>query len=396
MPTAQADRSRIGPAGGQKRRILFVVNNPDFFVSHRLPLAIAARAAGFEAAVASPQGDGVAAIAGNGFDHHPFPLNRSGKHPLQEARSVVALYRIFRAVRPDIVHTVTIKPALYGGVAARLTNVPALVCAVSGLGYLFIGGPRTAFRRRLVMQLYRFAFGHRNLRVVFQNESDRAEFAGTGVADAQVALIPGSGVDLDAFQPAPEPPGIPLVVLPARLLRDKGVCEFVEAARILRRSRKAVRFVLVGLPDPGNPASLDETALRAWQQEGAVEWWGFRTDMPEVLRSAHLVVLPSYREGFSKVLIEAAAAGRAVVTTDVPGCRDAILPERTGLLVPPRDPVALAGAIGRLVEDAELRGRMGLAGRELAERAFSIDRVVEQHLRLYEALCPLGGREAGG
>lgn len=371
------------------RCLLFVVNNPAFFMSHRVPVAVAAQKAGYDVHVATMDGPAVADIQALGMTHHPIPMTRSGKHPLQELGTLLALVRLFRKLRPDVVHLVTIKPVLYGGIAARIARVPGMVAAISGLGFVFLSNSlKMRLVRAVVARLYRIALGHPNSRVIFQNANDRDLLKSLGaVRDDQVVIIRGAGVDLDAYRPAPAPAAPPVVVtMVARLLRDKGVQEFVQAARLLRERGVPVTMQLVGGLDAGNPTSATQADVDAWQQEGCVQALGERSDVAALYAAAHIAVLPSYREGLPKSLIEAAACGRAVVTTDVPGCRDAIEPDVTGLLVPVRDAAALADAIARLAEDAALRESMGTAGRALAEREFDINQVARVHVALYDAL----------
>ncbi|MBV7483642.1 glycosyltransferase family 4 protein [Bordetella sp. BOR01] len=372
----------------QAQRLLFVVNNPAFFLSHRLPLALAAQRAGYEVHVATMDGDSVPQIAAHGLTHHAIPMTRSGKQPLQELRTLWALYRLFRRLQPALVHLVTIKPVLYGGIAARLARVPAMVSAISGLGFVFVAsGAKAAVIRQVVAMLYRMALGHRNSRIVFQNANDHEILRGLGaVRDEQVVMIRGSGVDLAAYPPMAEPSPPVAALMVSRLLRDKGVLEFVEAARLLQRQGAGVRMLLAGGIDPGNPASVTQADVDGWQQEGCIEALGERSDVADLYAGSHMAVLPSYREGLPRSLIEAAACARAVVTTDVPGCRDAIEPGETGLLVPPRDARALADAIARLAADAALRRQLGEAGRRLAEREFDIEDVCRKHLDIYRAL----------
>ncbi|MNJ42963.1 N,N'-diacetylbacillosaminyl-diphospho-undecaprenol alpha-1,3-N-acetylgalactosaminyltransferase [compost metagenome] len=235
--------------------------------------------------------------------------------------------------------------------------------------------------------MYRIALGKRNLRAVFQNPDDQQALVTIGAINSEKSvLIRGSGVNLSQYQFLAEDSSLPVVTFAARLLRDKGVVEFVEAARLLTMRGVQARFQLVGDPDPGNPTSISVNDIARWQKEGIVECLGYRPDMETVFRHSHIVVLPSYREGLPKVLIEAAACGRAVVTTDVPGCRDAVAPGESGLIVPVRNALALADAIQRLVDDSELRRSMGAAGRALAEREFAIESVVAQHLEIYRTL----------
>lgn len=371
------------------RRLMFVVNNPAFFMSHRVPVALAAQRAGYDVHVATMDGPAVAEIQALGMTHHAIPMTRSGKHPLQELGTLLALVRLFRRVRPDVVHLVTIKPVLYGGIAARLARVRGMVAAISGLGFVFLSNSlKMRLVRSVVARLYRIALGHPNSRVIFQNANDRDLLKSLGaVRDEQVVMIRGAGVDLDAYRALPEPPTPPVVVtMVARLLRDKGVQEFVQAAGILRQRGLPVTMQLVGGVDAGNPASATQSEVDAWQRDGAVQALGERSDVAALYAASHIAVLPSYREGLPKSLIEAAACARAVVTTDVPGCRDAIEPGETGLLVPVRDAQALADAIARLAEDPALRQSMGAAGRALAEREFNIERVASIHVALYDAL----------
>lgn len=371
------------------RRLMFVVNNPAFFMSHRVPVALAAQRAGYDVHVATMDGPAVTDIQALGMTHHAIPMTRSGKHPLQELGTLLALVRLFRRVRPDVVHLVTIKPVLYGGIAARLARVRGMVAAISGLGFVFLSNSlKMRLVRSVVARLYRIALGHPNSRVIFQNANDRDLLKSLGaVRDAQVVMIRGAGVDLDAYRALPEPPAPPVVVtMVARLLRDKGVQEFVQAAGLLRQRGLPVTMQLVGGVDAGNPASATQSEVDAWQRDGAVQALGERSDVAALYAASHIAVLPSYREGLPKSLIEAAACARAVVTTDVPGCRDAIEAGETGLLVPVRDAQALADAIARLAEDPALRQAMGVAGRALAEREFNIERVASIHVALYDAL----------
>lgn len=370
----------------RESRLLFVVNDAAFFLSHRLPIAIAAQRAGYRVSVATANGPAVTRIEAAGIEHHILPLSRSSRNPFKDLVLFAALLHLFRRARPDIVHLVTIKPVLYGSLVARIARVPSVVAAVPGLGFVFIGrGWRSQLLRTIVGTMYAAAFRHPRLHVVFQNQEDLEMMTKLArLGPGKTTLVPGSGVDLDAYDARPRgEQHIPIVLMAARLLRDKGVNEFVAAARLLRTRGVVARFQLAGDPDPGNPSSIDAGQLAEWRAEGTVELLGFRADMSQLMAESDIVVLPSYREGMPKVLLEAAAGGRPVVTTDVPGCRDAIESGISGLLVPARDTEALAGAIARLIADTALRARMGRAGRELAERRFSIESVVKTHLSIY-------------
>jgi glycosyltransferase involved in cell wall biosynthesis len=379
---------------GKGRLLLFVGNEGWFFLSHRLPLALAAKRAGFRVAVACPASDVSARFAELELEFYPIPMSRKGMDPLAEMATCLALIKLFRKLRPEVVHLVAVKACLLGGLAARLASVPAVVSAFTGLGFLFsASGMVPRIRRRALRGGFRYALGHPNQRVVFQNPADLDQMVQQGLVHRdRTRLIRGSGVDMLQFQAVPEPEGPVRVVLAARMLRDKGVMEFIDAARILCAQGVVVQCVLVGDPDPGNPTSIPQDTLKACAAEGIIQWVGFQQDMARVLAEAHLVCLPSYSEGVPKVLIEAAASGRAIVATDIPGCREIVEHERTGLLVPVQNPTALAQAIRQLAEDSPTRQLMGARGRVLAEQAFSLDRVIRETLDAYaEVLQPHGG-----
>jgi glycosyltransferase involved in cell wall biosynthesis len=370
------------------RTLLFVVNVDWFFLSHRLPIALEAKRQGYAVHIATGLTDKLDELQDNGLIVHPLALRRGDAGLRSIWRTAVQLWQVFRTVRPDLVHLVTIKPVLLGGLIARLAGVPAVVVAVSGLGFVFLArGPKALLRRWTAVGVYRFVFGHHNLKVIFQNPDDRTSLSALAwLPDSKVAMIRGSGVDLSRYASTPLPAGVPVVLLAARMLADKGVREFVQAGRWLKNEGVAARMCLAGTVDPDNPASLTSAELAQWSDEGVVELWGQRADMPEVLRQAHIVVLPSYREGLPKVLLEAAACGRPVVTTNVPGCRDAVEPGSTGVLVPARDAAALAATLKSLIDDRARCEMMGAAGRALAERAFDVRQVVAEHMQIYEEL----------
>ncbi len=362
-----------------------VVNDAAFFLSHRLPLALGARDAGYDVHIATPRDDASPRIEKAGLAFHPIPLSRRGTSPADELRTIAALVKLYREVAPDIVHHVTAKPILYGGIAARIARVPAVVHAVTGLGYVFISDePRARALRHAIRATYRLATSHPNCAVIFQNEDDRATFGGA-IRTSRVVMVRGSGVDLSSFRATPLPRDVPVVVLPSRMLWDKGVAELVEAARILKSRGVRARFVLVGGIDPGNPAAVPRERIEQWVSEGAVEWWGMRSDMPEVLAGATVVCLPSYREGMPKSLLEACAAGRPIVTTDVPGCRDVLAAGDFGVLVPPRDAQALADALGTVLADRPALERMAHAAADAAP-AFAVEEVLARTLEVYRSL----------
>ena len=322
------------------------------------------------------------------IDVRCVPLSRSGFNPIEEFRSLRALYRAYREEQPDLVHHVTIKPVLYGTTAARWSGVPAVVNAVPGMGFVFTRrGPWAAIRRAFVNLLYRLAMTHPNMRVIIQNTEDMQGFIASAIVDrAHTTLIRGSGVDLGQFAETPEPSGPVTFLLVGRMLRHKGVAEFVAAAQSVKRKHPDWRFRLAGDVDPGNPASLTEAQMAAWHQSGDVEWLGHRDDVAALMREAHVVCLPSYREGLPKTLLEAAASGRAMIASDIAGCREVVRPGVNGLIVPARTAVPLAEAMLRLGEDDAMRQRFGRASRQKAEAVFSIDDVVKHTFRVYEQL----------
>lgn len=366
------------------RRLLFVTPSARFFLSHRAVLGVAAIADGFEVAVACPADELTSEITGMGMRHFDIPLWRAGMSPLRELRTLRGLVAVFRAFDPDLAHLITAKPALHGGIASRLGRTPSIT-AVTGLGNLFT---REDLRARLLqsvlLRLYRFALRRHDNHFIFQNGDDREIFATFGLLDRSgVTTLPGSGVDLGEITPEPTPSGAPLVLMPSRMLADKGVREFAQAARLLKGKGVVARFMLLGDADPDNPTSLSRGELEALSRQGDVEWQPHRTDIGAALAEATIVALPSYREGFPKSLVDAAAAGRAMVTTDVPGCRDAVIAGRTGILCKPRDAKSLAEALEHLLLHPALCDEMGAAARADAVARFDVRMITESHLQLY-------------
>ena len=371
------------------RRLLYLVSEDWYFCSHRLPIARAARDAGAEVIVVTRVRGHGAKIEAEGFRLIPLELARSGRNPVRDIATLAALIGIYRRERPDLVHHVALKPALYGAIAAWATGVPAIVNAFAGMGFVFISsGAFARLARPLIGGALRILLNRRGSRVIVQNPDDRALFeTRIGVAPRRIAVIRGSGVDTAAFHPAEPPAGTPVAVCVARMLWDKGVGELVEAARLLRRRGVDIRIRLIG-PGDDNPASIAQTQLDSWRAEGIVEIAGASRDIAREYARAHIAVLPSYREGLPKSLLEAAAAGLPLVATDVPGCREICRDDETGLLVPARDAAALADALARLAGDAALRARYGAAARRAAETEFAEAIVVRQTMALYDALLP--------
>lgn len=367
----------------RQRKLLFLVTEDWYFVSHRLPLAVAAREAGYAVSVATRVRRHGDVIRAAGVRLIPFENSRSSLNPFGELWTLLRLIALWLRERPDVAHHVAMKPVLYGSLAARIAGTPRVINALAGMGWLFSSGHGLARALKpLVRGALRVAL--RSGTVLVQNPDDASLLAAMGVPAARIRRIAGSGVDLTSFSPRPEPDGTPVVLLCARLLWNKGVGEFVDAARLLRDRKIAVRFVLAGEPDRANPAAVPRERIEAWVAQGLVEYAGWVEDMPRLLAGSSVVCLPSYYgEGIPKALIEAAACGRAIVTTDTPGCREAVHAGDNGLLVPPRDPAALAEALTRLLGDPPLRRRMGARGRARAEQEFGADYVIGQTLALY-------------
>ena len=372
------------------KKILFLVNDLSFFCSHRLPIAEAMRSKGFEVLIAYGEHGKVdkKSIDQRGFRLFHIPMERGGTNLFSDFKTLFSIWSLFKSERPNIVHAITIKPYLYGGIISRLTGIPSMVSAVSGLGTLFIHkDQKSKFLRFLLFPVYRLAFNHPNQTVIFQNQEDANLLSSWGVLKIdRVRLIRGSGVNLENFTDLEEEDSIPVVCFLARLLVDKGVNEFVLAAEILKKKGVKAKFYLAGGLDSKNKTGLKTHDLNVIKEKGFVEVLGYQKDIPKLYSKSHIVCLPSYREGLPKSLIEAAAAGRAVITTDVPGCRDSIEPNISGLLVPVRDEKALASAIHELIKNPEKRRKMGKAGRALAEKEYRIEKVVDAHLEIYEDL----------
>ncbi|RXS43021.1 glycosyltransferase family 1 protein [Idiomarina sp. 29L] len=373
-----------------QQKILFIINTPEFFLSHRASIAEVAQQNGYSVHVATGKGIAAQEITRRGFHHHEVPFSRSGQNPLIELRTIYKLLVLFRNVKPDLIHLVTIKPVLYGGLVNRLSIRVPLVAAVSGLGTVFTSSSLLGRLRRFVIKrLYSFALGCRKVKVIFQNPDDKLMLLNGGViSNKNTVLIRGSGVDLNEYEALPEPDGDRAqVVMAARLLLEKGVCEFYKAARLLASRNVPVEMKLIGTPDTGNPNSLSESKFESWKEKSFIKILGFRKDIATQYANANIVCLPSYYgEGLPKSLIEAAACGRAIITTDSPGCNYAIENGVTGLLVPPKDHIALADAIEELVVNKAKRKQMGEAGRLFAEKHFDINVVVKQHLAIYQEL----------
>jgi glycosyltransferase involved in cell wall biosynthesis len=370
------------------KTIIYFVSEDWYFCSHRLSIARKALAEGFKVVVVTRVSKHRDVIKSEGFELAPIEVKRGGMNIFSEFKTLFVLYSYYKKYKPDVVHHVAIKPVIYGTLIARLIGSIKIVNAMAGLGFVFISNKKKVkLLRFFVHQLFRFLFNNKNSQLILQNKDDLGYFLKNKlVNNDRVTIIRGSGVDIKKFIPAEESKGIPIVMLASRMLWDKGVGEFVNAAKILKQKGIRVRFVLVGDGDSENPSSISSTQLSEWHELGIVNWWGERDNMQEVLTQAHIVCLPSYREGLPKVLLEAASCGRPIIATDAPGCREIVHDGENGILVPLKDSNFLASAIKELVNNPGKRKSMGKNGRILVKREFSEEIVVSQTLTVYQEL----------
>jgi glycosyltransferase involved in cell wall biosynthesis len=372
----------------ERPKLIYLVTEDWYFWSHRLPMAEAARAAGFDVGVAARVADHGERIRAAGFALHPLRWRRRRIGPLASLAAVAEIAALYRRERPALVHHVALKAAVLGSIAALITGVPAVVNAVTGVGFV-ASSPR--WQARLLRRPLDFALTHllerRNSRVIVQNEDDRRLLLALRPgAEERIAVIRGSGIDTHHFAPMPEP-APPLVAgFAGRLLEDKGVATLVEAQQQLWRSGVPLHLMIAGEPDPENPSSIAAATLARWRELPGITWLGAIADVRELWRQAHIAVLPSRREGLPKSLLEAAAMGRPIVATDVPGCREIAHAGVNALLVPPDDAASLATALAALARDAEQRRRFSEAGRRLVESDLAQEAVGAATVTLYRRL----------
>jgi glycosyltransferase involved in cell wall biosynthesis len=366
------------------RRLLYVVNEDWAFLLNRLPMARAAQKAGFEIHVATRVNDGARAIETEGFTLHPIPLHRGGISPLSVIPAILALRQITGRIKPDIAHHSGLQCCVFGSIAAVGKPFP-YVSALTGMGYVFTSATwRTRLLRKILKWLLPPLLNRPGDVVLVQNPDDRAALADVGIKEERMVLIPGSGVNTDALQPLPEPDGPITFGFAGRLLTDKGIRALVAAHDIVRRQGLETDLLIAGNPDPANPASVSVEEVNEWTRRPGITWLGHVKDISSLWKRCHFAVLPSHREGLPGSLMEAAACGRAMIATDAPGCREIVIDDQTGLLVPIEDPQALAQAIVKLATSPELRARYGNAARELVVSKLSAKIIGEQVVRLYD------------
>jgi glycosyltransferase involved in cell wall biosynthesis len=370
-----------------QKKLLFILNDAHYFISHRLDIALEAQKKDYKVHIATHDIENHQLIKKYGFEFSPIKLSRSGVNIFKELSSFYELYKLLKKIKPDVLHLVTIKPVIYGSIIARIIKLPKVVAAIPGLGHIFTAEktPNTLLKF-LVTCLYKIALYQSNTHVIFQNNDDHNEFLNLNIINSyQAHIINGSGVNLTEYKFTKEnASSSKIIVMACRILQHKGILEFIEACEILTKKNIKAKFILAGKFDLQNPSFIKEETLKNLIKNTTISFIGFQENTYKLFKSAHVVVLPSYREGLPKVLSEAAACGRAIITTNVPGCKDAIIPGVTGLLVPPKNAHALAEAIEFLIKNDALRISMGNKARQFAEKQFNIDNIVKQHLDIYE------------
>ena len=377
-----------GTGEGPVKTLLFVINVDWFFLSHFLPHALAASGE-YRVVVAAGSTGKDEIIRSHGLEFHPLPLHRKGVGPLDEARTFLSILDVIRRVRPDILHLFTIKPILYGSLASwALPPSAGVVNYVTGFGYVFSGSARASLLRRLILPFYRFALRRPRSWCIFENSGDLEHAVERGFTTReQAVLIRGAGVDATKFSPRDAWPSPPVVLMACRMLWDKGIQTFLEAIPLVRQDFPGARFVLAGAPDEDNPTSIPLARLEEWARQGLVEYAGASSDMAGTINGASVVVLPSFHEGLPKVLAEAAACGKPLVASDIPGCREVVKDGVNGLLVPVRDSARLANAVTAILADPARMREMGMRGREMALELFSEGVILPEMLRLYRKIA---------
>jgi len=371
-------------------KILYLVNCSDFFCSHFLPLAIAAKNKGYDVVVAAGNNNQQKRIESLGLSFVEYRLSRSGKSILAEVKSFFAIFKLIGKIKPDLLHMLTIKPILYGCIADKFrfkNGVSRLVASITGLGSSSLSTrPEDKCLWYFIQCAYKLSFISNKVNVVFENVDDMKQFSDLKlVPQSRCFLVNGAGVDTEKFSPSVEKNDELSVILVARLLKDKGIREYIEAGKMIKELKVPIRLLLAGSVDHNNPSSMSADEIQAAHDNGYIEYLGFRTDVADLYKHSHVACLPSYREGLPKSLIEAASCGLPIVTTDVPGCRQLVASQQNGFLIPPRDSNALAECLIHLHHNKDLLDDMGKASRILAERKFGYDQVLASFFEIYNS-----------
>ncbi len=372
-----------------KYKILFVTNVDWFFISHRLVIAEEAQRRGFEVIVAAEDTGRSQEIRDKGIHFINLSISRSGTNPFKEFKTLINFYNIYTSIDPDVVHHITLKPVIYGSLIAKLLRIRGVVNAISGLGYNFIKG-RQSYVQKAMLYIMRLGFSRKNLVVIFQNENDQEELTDLGIINSsnEIVRIKGSGVDLEKYYESPFPAFNRIkILLPSRMLWDKGVKELREASNILKEKySNKIEFILSGLADEDNKAGVPTSYLKGWDDGEYVKWVGYQKNMFKIYQNSHIVVLPSYREGMPKALLEACAVGRAIVTTNAIGCKETVDEGVNGFKVPVASSTDLANALEELINNHDLVKQMGHNSRAKAEKEFDVKNVIEKHIEIYNSL----------
>lgn len=377
-----------------KKKILFVVNELNFFLSHRLSIAKEASRKGYlvHLAIENKKLTKVENEHLKDFQIHNYYVSRSNLNVIFEIYTFISLFLLIKRINPQLVHLITMKPIIYGGIINRILNIKSQVISVTGMGYIFINKQKIRIKllNFIVKNLLKFAINHKNQKIIVQNNSDLNEFLRLKkISDKNFILIPGSGVNLNLFNYVPENEKNNLIIMVCRLLKDKGVYEFIEAEKKIRNKNIKARFWLVGNIDLSNPSSLTSKDIEKIKEDSKVKFLGFRKDISRLYKYSNIAVLTSYREGFPKSLIEASACGRPIITTDVPGCRDSIINNVTGILINKKNSQQLCDAIELLLKNDTLRKKMGYQARINAENKYNINDVISKHMEIYNNLINL-------
>lgn len=370
------------------KKILYIANVDSFLVSHRLNLLLEAKKRGLEVHIACEFTNKFDLLNNYGFFLHKLSYKRSKNSfsLTQEIKSFFEILFLIKSLNPNLIHLISLKPTIFGGLVANFFSKIKFVISITGLGYVFNNSNiKALFLKKIVLVLFKSIFKNKNISTIFQNSDNKSYLESMGVNfSGKVKIIKGAGVNLKDFKIIEEPKDYFRVIMVSRLLKDKGVREFAEASKILFEQKSEIQMIIVGGIDE-NPMSIKEEDIIEWKNNNNIEWWGFKENIPEIMSLANIICLPSYHEGFPKVLIEAAAASRAVITTNVPGCRDAIIPDKTGILIPPKSSLDLSKAIQKLKNDDHKRYKMGLEARKHAETYFNLDKITNEHFNLYFA-----------
>lgn len=370
------------------RKLYIVVNQDWFFLSHRLPIGIAAKEAGFDVTVVSEDTGVSHKIREAGLKTINLPINKTGTNLKEEFKTFLFLLRLFKKVKPDIVHLVGLKTILWGGLACKIAGIKSIVSAVCGLGVLFNEKNSQSLMSKSILKVFRFIHRDKDVHVIFQNNDDKALFINNKIIkEEQCAFTNGSGIDLSKYSYTQEPAEGPIkIIFTARMVEDKGTLVLIEAAKLLEKEFKnEVQFWLCGGLDT-NPNGITKEMLEELCDGEYIQWLGHRSDILELLKKSHIMAFPSwYREGLPKSVIEAEAIGRPIVTTDSVGCRDTVIDGVNGFIVPIKDANALATALKKLILNKDIRQEMGKAARIFAENKFSINDVIKVHLDIYNS-----------